>query len=157
MKVVLRLILVSAVVAVGCAHTYLPGTQILDQPDTRAVFDLVLKIREAFEQKSVDTLLAMISTTYFEDNGTPDPHDDYGYTELKEKLLTESMALAKEVYLSFEVHDVMVDGDRAYADVRYATRTRLDFPSGRLWDTHRDFNRINFAREAGVWKVIGGL
>ena len=156
-RLLFGLAMLAALPLTGCAHTTIPGTSVPDRPDQRAIFDVLVKIRENFERRDPDALLALVSRRYFEDNGTPDPRDDYGYIELHDKLLHESMALAKEVYLSFEVYDIIVHGDSAVADVRYVTRTRLDFPSGRLWDNHRDFNRIDLSREDGNWRITGGL
>jgi hypothetical protein len=155
--VCLLLALSAPLAPLGCRHGYLPGTQVVDTPDNRTLYQMLGRIREAFQERDAVTLLEMVSPRYFEDNGTVDPRDDYGYTELKERLLKDSMDTAKEVYVSFEVHEIGVSGDRAYADIRYNSRTRLELPAGRLWDTHGDFDRIEFAREDNVWKIVSGL
>ncbi len=153
----LRLALLLATCLAACRHGLLPGTAVTDTPDNRAIYLLLGRVREALQERDAPTLLAMVSTHYFEDNGTIDPRDDYGYTELKERLLKDSMDTAKEVYVSFEVHEIGVQGDHAFADIRYNSRTRLELPAGRLWDSHGDFDRIEFVREGTVWKISSGL
>ncbi len=142
---------------VACAHGYIAGTAIADTANNREIYQLVGHVRQALQERDAPALLAMVSSRYFEDNGTVDPRDDYGYVELKEKLLKDSLDTAKEVYISFDVHEIVVEGNYAYADVRYSSRTRLDLPAGRLWDTHGDFDRIEFAREGNTWKIMSGL
>ena len=153
-----RLLTVLLVAIVACAHSYIPGTKIRDTPDNHQIYEILTKIRDTFETRDAAGLLAMVSTTYFEDNGTPNPTDDYGYAELQERILKDCMDTAKEVYVSFEIHEIVIHGDYAYADLRYTSRTRLEFPAGRLWDSHRDFNRIEFKREQNnTWRIISGL
>ena len=98
-----------------------------------------------------------MSPLYFEDNGTAQREDDYGYEELKSKILPDAMNVAQEVHVDFQVHDIVVQGDRAHADVRYTSRARLELPSGSLWDSHKEFNRIELARQNDRWQIVSGL
>lgn len=141
----------------GCAHSMIEGTQVPDTEENREIVQVLRQVREALERRDSAALMALVSTKYFEDNGTPDPRDDYGYVELRDKIMKDSMSVAQEVYLSFELHDVVVREDYAYADIRYATRTRIDLPAGRVWDSFRDFDRLEFVREQGQWRIISGL
>lgn len=141
----------------GCAHQLIPGTQVLDTPQTREIYDVVVKLRHCLQDRDAANLMTLISPAYFEDNGTPDPRDDYGYLELKERLVHDSLDAAKEFVVSFQIFDIVIDGNIAHADVRYSSRTRLELPAGRLWDTNRDFDRIEFLREDGIWRITSGL
>lgn len=143
--------------ATGCAHANLPGTQIRDTQITREIYQTLVEVKEALETRDADKLIAHVSRSYFEDNGTPDPKDDYGFLELRESLLADALGTAKDLSLSVQIYDIEVDGDRAWADLRYMSRARLEFPSGRLWDSHRDFDRIEFLREDGQWLIVRGL
>jgi hypothetical protein len=141
----------------ACAHSYIEGTQVIDTDENREILSIIRKARDALQARDPNTLLSMVSTRYFEDNGTPDPRDDYGYVELKEKLVKDSLETAKEVVVDIQIFEINVDGDNAYADIRYSSRTRLEMPSGRVWDTHRDFDRLQFVREDGTWRIVSGL
>lgn len=151
------LLLVPCSLVFGCAHAMLPGTQVPDTPASRQVFETLVDIRKAMEARDGEKLLSHISEHYFEDNGTPDPKDDYGYLELRESLLSDALGTAKDLSLSMQLYDITVQGDHAWADLRYTSRARLEFPSGRLWDSHRDFDRVEFVREDGVWRIVRGL
>ena len=73
-------------------------------------------------------------------------------------MIPSSLKVAQEVYLTFEIHNIEVDGDSAWADVRYNSRAKLGLSSGDLWETHKDFNRIEFSMgEAGRCVITAGL
>ena len=148
-----------AVVALasGCAHRMIEGTQIRATDENMEVMNMLLELQSAMRVRSADRILSLVSTAYFEDNGTTDPRDDYGYEQLKTEILPQSLQVAEEIFVSFQVHDIIVEDDQAHADIRYASRARLELPTGTLWDSHREFNRVVFAREDGAWRIISGL
>jgi len=135
----------------------IPGTEVPDTSDNREIFEVLIKYKTALEARDKDGLLALVSKKYFEDNGTPDQSDDYGYEELASKIMPEALAAAKEMYADFQVHEVVVEGDKAHADLRYDSRAKVELPSGSLWDSHREFNRVEFQRENGRWMIVSGL
>jgi hypothetical protein len=145
------------VLALACAHQRIPGTRVPDTAENREVMAVLEKLQAAMQARDVAGIVPLVSPKYFEDNGTPDPTDDYGYGELKDKILPESFAVAAEMHVSFDVHDIRVEGEKAHADIRYDSRARLELPSGTLWDSHREFNRVVFAREDGAWRIVSGL
>ncbi|MEE8409141.1 MAG: hypothetical protein V3T05_06025, partial [Myxococcota bacterium] len=141
----------------GCAHTFIEGTQIKDTEDSRALLAVLDIVRAAMEARDPEAILAVVSKDYFEDSGTLDAADDYGYQELSTKILPESLAATKEIHVTFQIYEIVVADDRAHADIRYASRTHIMLPAGPLWDTHREFNRVEFAREDGAWRIVSGL
>lgn len=153
-----RLIALSVIAATSaaCGHNYLPGTRVEDTKDTHAIFDIIEDVRKGLEERNANKVLAHVSPQYFEDMGTPDQTDDYGFSELQTKM-NDSFATTTEMHVVLEIHDISVDGQHALADIRYASRARIELPSGGSWDAHREFNRIDFAREDGAWKIISGL
>ena len=90
--------------------------------------------------------------------GTIDQSDDYGYQHLTEKIIPNSLQVAQEAYLTFEIHNIHVDGDSAWADVRYNARAKLGLSSGDIWESHKDFNRIELLmNDKGRWMIKAGL
>ncbi|MEC9466559.1 MAG: nuclear transport factor 2 family protein [Myxococcota bacterium] len=141
----------------GCAHTNIEGTPVADTSENREVFDFLVQVREAMQNRDAQGLIALISPDYFEDMGTPTDKDDYGYQHLIDVVIPKSLEIAKEIYVSFEVHDIEIDGEQAWADIRYNSRAKLELPSGELWDSHKEFNRIRLNRIDGKWLVTAGL
>lgn len=156
LRITLPVLIASTMIA-GCAHTLIEGTQIQDTDDNRALLTVLNDVRKAMEARDPEAILMVVSKNYFEDSGTPDAEDDYGYKELSTEILPESLAAAEEMHVTFQIHDIVVSDDLAHADIRYASRVRINLPSGPLWDSHREFNRVEFAREDGTWRIVSGL
>ena len=144
--------------AVGCAHGTIEGTTVPDTEENRAVLEVLKTYRSAMQERDADKIIALVASDYFEDMGTIDQSDDYGYTHLTQELIPNSLKIAEEVYLTFEIHNIRIDGDSAWADVRYNSRSKLNLSSGALWETHKDFNRIELSMsENGRWVIKAGL
>ena len=141
----------------ACAHSNIEGTLVVDTAENREVFDLLVEVRTAMQNRDSSALISLISSTYFEDMGTPSSKDDYGYKHLVDVVIPQSLKIAEELYVTFEVHDIAIDGEKAWADIRYNSRAKLALPSGELWDSHKEFNRIQLSRENGKWMVTAGL
>lgn len=150
-------LLVSIALMVGCAHSNIPGTTIADTEDNRSVLKVLDQLQKALQAKDADTVLSLISPTYFEDMGTIDNKDDFGFEEFRDSILNQNIEKIAELYLKIDVHDVQVKGDQAFIDIRYRTRAKLSLPSGNTWTQDSDFSRVSFSREQGRWLVASGL
>ena len=150
-------LLVSIALMVGCAHSTIPGTDIEDTEDNRSVLTVLDQLQKALQARDSDTVLSLISPTYFEDMGTIDNKDDFGFEEFRDSILNQNIEKIAELYLKIDVHDVQVEGDQAFIDIRYRTRAKLSLPSGSTWTQDSDFSRVSFAREQGRWLVVSGL
>jgi len=146
-----------ALLFTGCAHSNIQGTEIPDTDDNRQIMGILHTMQEAFHRRDGKALLSLVSTTYFEDMGTADQADDYGYEYLKDSVIPNSLNIAKEIYLSFTVHEIIIEGEMAHADIRYKSRAKLELASGAMWDSHKEFNRIEFTLEEGRWLIKAGL
>ena len=152
------LIIALAITAVGCAHGTIEGTNVPDTDENRAVLEVLTTYRSAMQERDADKIISLVATDYFEDMGTIDQSDDYGYQHLTENVIPNSLKVAQEVYLTFEIHSIEVDGDSAWADVRYNARAKLGLSSGDMWETHKDFNRIELSiNDKGRWVIKAGL
>ena len=144
--------------SLGCAHSKIPGTEVRDTQENREIVDLLETMRKAVEIRNLDGVRALISPDYFEDLGTADPRDDYGYVELTSEILPESFKRTLEMYVTFRVFDVVVEGDKAHADIQYSSRARLSLPDGETWDSHQEFNRVELRRTPkDTWLIVAGL
>src|SRR3954468_20191864 len=74
------LIAFTLLLSAACSHNTIPGTQIRDAPDNRAILDVLAAYKAAMEARDSDALLALAAPTYF-DRGDPNrttttgPHD----------------------------------------------------------------------------------
>ena len=68
---------------IGCGHgNFLPGTTIPATDENREIISTIEEYRLRLLEKNVEGLLLLASQKYFEDSGTPQPNDDYGYAGL---------------------------------------------------------------------------
>ena len=66
-------LLVAAALLGGCGPKRIPGTDIKDSPETRAVGDVIEQYRLAVERRDPNAVLALVSRKYFDNAGTTDP------------------------------------------------------------------------------------
>lgn len=152
--------LVVALATTHCATKLIPGTQARDTPQNREIYDILRHLVTKMRAKNIDDIVAVVSKSYFEDMGTPQQDDDYGYETLKDKILPKTFSAVDDIFLSIDVHDIVVrDNDNyAHVDIRYLSRAKVRLPEGEpTWDSHKEFNRLIFAREDGRWMVVSGL
>jgi hypothetical protein len=124
--------------ACGPKATYISGTQITPSAENRGVIMQVEAYRSAVEEKDASGILLMASRKYWEDSGTPEGDDDYGFAGLKEMLQTRfqvvesirySMRYMRIRYSSENANeprrafvDVMVDASFSVPDARGGSR-----------------------------------
>lgn len=144
--------------APACATTPIPGTDIPDSPENREIWDRVMEYRAAIESRDAERLLALASRRYFENAATTDEsRDDYGWTELHDLVLPTFKDHVAEVQLRLLMRRIQVDGDRAFADYEYFYNVRYIEGGASAWKPRNDFNRLEFVREDGAWRISGGL
>jgi hypothetical protein len=151
-------IVLVALASMGCGTSFIANTQIPDTEDNRAVWDRMAEYRKAVETRDADALLAMVSRQYYENSGTTDdPTDDYGYDELRDRVLADFRDNVLEVQYRLLMRRIEVDDDRAFADFEYFYNFKFVEGGVTAWRPKNDFNRVEFAYESGAWMIIGGL
>jgi hypothetical protein len=140
----------------ACAHPTMPGTQIPDNPQNRAVLDVFSRYRDALEARDATSILALAAPSY-SDNGDPihgvAPSD---YASLQQKLQTDFSRVAG-IKLEATVKDIEVKGDEARLDYFQVLRYSVKTPSGESWKSESDDARMRFVRVKGEWKIASGL
>lgn len=142
-------------VAAACAKR-IPGTDIADTADNRAIVAVIDAYRKAFEERNAAAALALVSQDYFDDAGTADASDDLDGSQLA-KALPETLARLPAVKLELGVTRVEVEGDRASAYMFHDARYRVATPRGEVAKRDSDLARMTFRREGGFWKIASGL
>jgi hypothetical protein len=145
-----------ALLAAACAPRLIPGTEIKSTPDTRAVYDVVMKYREALEKRDVPAILALVSPAYYDTAGTPDPADDLDRARL-EQSLTAELAKTDSVKVNFTLRRIEVNGDEAVAEIFYDTFYRVKTPTTTVPRRDSDVQRLNLKRVEGQWRFVSGL
>lgn len=143
------------VAAAGCART-IPGTEIDDTRDNRAIMGVIDAYKKAFEARDAAAALALVSKDYFDDAGTADAVDDLDRAQLG-RALPETLARLPVVKLELTVTRIQVDGDKAAAYMFHDARYRVATPRGEIAKRDEDLARMTFKREGDAWKITSGL
>jgi ketosteroid isomerase-like protein len=140
----------------ACGSRRIPGTDIKDNKDTRAVVAVIDQYRAASERRDAAAVLVLVSTKYFDDAGTPDPSDDIDYGQLKKRLAGD-FSKVTTLRLDIGVRRIDVEDDHAAAYVFYDEHYRIATQGGEVAKAASDPHRMSFVREDGAWKIVAGL
>ena len=152
----MRTALLVAVSVVACSHATLPGTNIPDSPQNRAVLDVFARYREALEARDPSALLALAAPTYYD---AGDPAHSVGPTDYPalQKKLQGDFTKVNGIKLEATVKDIQVKGDEAHLDYFQVLRYAVKTPTGESWKSESDDARMKFVRVNGEWKIASGL
>lgn len=154
-----RLLLVlpalSALSLGACAAKRLPGSDIEDTKDTRAILEVLRQYQNALMKQDAQAILALVSPTFHDDLGTRNPADDVDHAKLQRELPGKLAALT-DVNVDLSLREITFDGPRAFAVFYFDTSYRIP----KIQNPQRadsDLARMEFAREDGKWMIIRGL
>jgi len=145
-------------VCAACSHNTIPGTQIRDAPENRAILDVLAAYKAAMEARDANALLALAAPSYF-DRGDPTRTSTTGpldYGTLRREI-PEDFKDVKSVHLDITVRDVKVDGDKAQVDYYAVLRYAVAVVSGEKWFSEADDARMRLVKLNGKWKIASGL
>jgi ketosteroid isomerase-like protein len=152
-----RLLLVLASLAVAaCAPKRIPGTDIEDTRENRAVYSVIEDYVAAMNQRDPAAVLTHVSDDYFDDAGTPEPADDLDRERL-EKALEEDLARVEASKLAVSLRKIEVADDTAFAEIFYDSYYRVQTPGGPVPRRDSDVHRVRLKKVEGAWKITGGL
>jgi hypothetical protein len=141
----------------GCATVNLiPGTKVADTRANREILDICERYRHAMEERDATTLLSLAHPDYYEDSGTPNANDDYGYDGLRDVLQRRLSAL-KTLRYNIEYRKVSVEGRRALVDIRYDASFQLATEMGDRWERKMNDKRIELENDGKRWLIIAGM
>jgi hypothetical protein len=130
--------------AAGCgsSENYIPGTEIPRSPTNEQIVRRLEQYRLAVEAKDTGRLLLMASPRYWEDGGTTDGKDDYGYAELRD-VLNGRFKQAKNIRYSMRYMRIRRKQNRAYVEVMVdGSYTLPDARGDDVREDKRDQNQL---------------
>jgi hypothetical protein len=149
-----RLLALAALVA--CAHATIPGTNVPDDPENRAVLEVLARYKQAMENRDPDGLLSLAAPEYF-DRGSAirstEPRDFEGLR----KTLPKDFTGVRTLKLDIEIRNLKIQGDQAQVDYFGVMRYALAVPNGEKWFSESDDQRMKFVRIGNEWKISSGM
>ena len=145
-------LLLLVVAAAGCGAHHIPGTDLEDTGDTRAIIDTISKYNSALEARDVNGILALVDPEFRDNAGTLTPDDDIDIQRLQ-TILPQRLAKLQDVAVRIEIKTIDVKGDRAQAVYTWVSQFKLGGKSM----TESDIKRMELHRTAGGWKILSGI
>jgi hypothetical protein len=158
----ITLVLALGGAAVSCGHgRYLPGTTILATDTNREIIDTIEEYRMRLMEKDVDGLLLLASDKYFEDGGTPQSNDDYGYSGLA-AILTGRLQRVESIRYDIQYKSIKIGADgRAVVEAYLSGAFELQGEVGERYRRVSDFHRFVLERSktggSAKWKFVSGM
>jgi len=154
----------------SCATQNIKGTDIPDTPQNRAVLEVFFEYVSALKEKNADKLVALVSESYLDHNGTDDAADDVDYGNIKMFVNSDAYQKIRSVNLFFIVKDLLLPegGDTAkilyYYEVRLKTErlappeeaSSINSPEEK-WLKEAEVNQMVMKKEGEKWKIVSGL
>lgn len=142
----------------GCGSTYIEHTTVEDSHANRRVLEFCEKYRRALENRNRTALLAMASTRYYEDGGTPTATDDYDYAGLRQ-VLEERFQNVKQVRYDIRYRGVSTEGANIHVDYSYSASFQMTTPLGDRWYRKVEDNRLVLVSlpNGGGFRILSGM
>lgn len=154
--IVRRSLLVAVVVLSACAHHMIPGTDIEDTSDDRAILQVMEEYKSALEARDAKGILRLLAPDFHDNAGTPDdPDDDLTPQNIATKL-PERLARVESLSVSINVRKITVDHDVAEAIYRFSSSYRMPKLTSKP-QNDSDLERMTFRRVDGQWKITSGI
>jgi len=149
------LLLAAALTLSACAPRLLPGTEITDSVDARAIASLLETYRQAMERGDAQAVLDMAAPDYLDNSGTADPTDDIDRAGLAKRL--EELSKVSGLQLQLTIRRIAVQGAKAHADVFFDQWYKVATVGGTVPRHDSDVHQMLLEKVAGAWKFKSGL
>lgn len=149
-RALLPLILLAA--ALGCGPRRIPGTELEDTGDTRAIIETIARYNSSLEARDANGILALVDPAFRDNAGTLTPDDDIDIERLR-TVLPQRLAKLQDVAVRIEIKTIDVKGERASAVYTWVSQFKLGGKSM----TESDIKRMELKRGPDGWKILSGI
>lgn len=162
----------------ACGTSMIPNTSVEDTEENREVINLCERYRRAVERRNVRDILALASSNYYEDSGTPGGDDDYDLAGLRAALLRWRESVTAVRY-EVRYRRVQHENQRVLVDYTYTASFRVRIPAilarpriaiegdtdegvgveerPERWLRRVADNRLELERQGGEWRILSGM
>ncbi len=147
----------SLALLVACGGRRIPGTDIEDNDDTRAILRGMEQYRSAVEARDAQGVLQLISESFKDEGGTAKVEDRMDFADLQKKLPVQ-LAKLEDVKLDLNVRKIEIYSETSTASAVYTYN--LSFRMPRLSNKQQSESEIKqmwFKRDKGGWKISSGI
>ena len=149
------LLLIPLLLTAACASKRIPGTELEDTDDTRAILAVMERYRSALEAKDAKAIQGLVSKDFREDGGTETPDDDLTSANLGEHLANLFGALDNpKVELSVRRVDIR---DEVATAIYYWNATWKMPSLTSRGQNDSELEQMVLHKIDGQWKIVSGI
>jgi hypothetical protein len=141
---------------VACAHATIPGTNVPDSPENRAVLEVLARYKQAMEARDPNGLLTLAAPDYFDRGDASRPTEPRDLDGLR-RTLPRDFDGVRTLKLDIDIRNLTIQGDRAQVDYFGVMRYAIAVPNGEKWFSESDDQRMKFVRIGNEWKIASGM
>lgn len=149
------LLVVPLLLASACASRRIPGTELPDTKDTRAILAIMERYRTAVEARDAKAIQALVSPDFKEDAGTETPDDDLTYANLPERL-ANALPKVDNPKVEMNVRRVDIQDEEATAIYYWNASWRMPSLTTRA-QSDSELEQMVFKKTGGEWKIVSGI
>jgi hypothetical protein len=140
----------------ACAPRRIPGTDIDDTEESRAILGVMETYRQALEAKNPDAVMALIDPNFQDNSGTTTPADDLNFKNLR-GVLADRFGKVSDLRVTFEVKRIEFKQENARAVFTYNSAFKLPGMTQKaLGDS--ELEEMTFKRaDEGKWRITSGI
>jgi len=136
----------------GCGAKRIPGTDLEDTGDTRAIIDTIARYNAALDARDANGILAVVDPEFYDNAGTLIPDDDIDIQRLR-TIIPQRLARLNDLAVRIDIKTIDVKGDRASVVYTWVSVFKL---AGKTL-TESDIKRMDLKREPNGWKILSGI
>jgi hypothetical protein len=149
------LLVLPLLLAVACTPRRIPGTELADNDDTRAILAIMERYRTGLEARDAKAIQSLVSEDFKEDGGTENPEDDLTFANLPGHLSNLFQKLDNpKVELS--VRRVDIEEDAATAIYFWNASWRMPSLTSRA-QSDSELEQMHLKKVKGEWKNVSGI
>lgn len=155
----LRPLLVCSVLflAVACAPRRIPGTEIPDTNDTRAILNVMEQYRAALEARDANAIQALVAKDFRETGGTEDPSDDLTYANLPQRM-QHLFQRVEQPRVEMNVRRIVINQEDMTATAIYYWNASWRMPAlNPRPQSDAELEQMVLRKQDGQWKIVSGI
>jgi len=149
------LLVLPLLLAAACAPRRIPGTELPDNNDTRAILSIMERYRTALEARDAKAIQALVSEDFKEDAGTESPDDDLTYANLPTRL-ANTLPKLDNPKVELSVRRVDIEDETATAIYFWNASWRLPSLTTRP-QSDSELEQMQLKKIKGEWKIVSGI
>jgi hypothetical protein len=149
------LLLIPLLLAAACAPRRIPGTELPDNEDTRAILAIMERYRTGLEARDAKAIQALVSEDFKEDGGTESPEDDLTYANLPAHL-SNLFQRVDNPKVELSVRRVEIEDEDATAIYFWNASWRMPSLTSRP-QSDSELEQMHLKKINGEWKIVSGI